>query len=135
MMTGLDKSYVPLEDDEEEYMGPIHLEYFRRVLLEQRGEMIKQIKLHMHGAISDLESPSADHEDYAAASFYSEMYLMVGDRCRKAINEIDQALARVESGEYGYCLKTGEEIGIERLKANPTAVFCIEAQEENDRML
>ena len=55
------------------------------------------------------------------------------DRKRKLLNKIEEALVRIESGEYGYCEDTGEPIGIARLKARPIATLCIEAQERHEK--
>jgi DnaK suppressor protein len=57
----------------------------------------------------------------------------VRDRERKLLKKIDQSLARIESGDYGYCLETGDPIGIPRLLARPTAELCIEAQEKHEQ--
>ena len=51
----------------------------------------------------------------------------------KLINKIDQALTRIENKEYGFCVVSGEEIGIKRLEARPIATMTIEAQEEYEK--
>lgn len=56
------------------------------------------------------------------------------DRERKLISKIDDALRRIEMGEYGYCEETGEPIGVRRLIARPIATLSIEAQERHERM-
>ena len=56
------------------------------------------------------------------------------DRARKLIAKIDQALARVEGGTYGFCEETGEPSGLKRLEARPIATLSIEAQERHERM-
>jgi DnaK suppressor protein len=56
----------------------------------------------------------------------------VRDRERKLLKKINSALARIESGEFGYCLETGEPIGVARLLARPTAEYSIEAQERHE---
>ena len=43
-----------------------------------------------------------------------------------------EAISRIENGEYGYCLETGEEIGLERLLARPTATLSLEAQKRRE---
>jgi DnaK suppressor protein len=45
---------------------------------------------------------------------------------------VQQALARIESGEYGYCEETGDPIGIPRLLARPTATLSLEAQQRRE---
>ena len=56
------------------------------------------------------------------------------DRARKLISKIDDALARIENGTYGFCEETGDPIGLERLEARPVATLSIEAQERHERM-
>ena len=55
------------------------------------------------------------------------------DRQRKLVAKIDEALARIENGSYGYCEVTGEPINIERLDARPVTTQSIEAQEMHER--
>lgn len=54
------------------------------------------------------------------------------DRERKLLKKVQQSLARIESGEYGWCEETGEPIGIPRLLARPTATLSLEAQERRE---
>ena len=49
------------------------------------------------------------------------------------LRRIDNALARIEDGNYGYCLESGEEIEEKRLETQPWAEFCIEVAEERER--
>jgi DnaK suppressor protein len=50
------------------------------------------------------------------------------DRERKLIKKIDETLASIDSGDYGFCNKCGVEIGIKRLEARPTATLCIDCK-------
>ena len=63
----------------------------------------------------------------------NSLELRTRDRYRKLINKIDQALNRIEEGEYGYCEKTGDPIGLRRLIARPVATMTVEAQEAHER--
>jgi DnaK suppressor protein len=55
------------------------------------------------------------------------------DRIRKLQERIDAAIQRINDGSYGYCVSTGEEIGLARLEVRPIATMCIKAQEEHER--
>ena len=55
------------------------------------------------------------------------------DRIRKLIDKIDAALDRIKKGTYGYCLVSGEPIGLLRLNARPVATLCLEEQEKRER--
>ncbi|MBW8774745.1 MAG: TraR/DksA C4-type zinc finger protein, partial [Stenotrophomonas sp.] len=59
----------------------------------------------------------------------NSLELRTRDRYRKLIGKIDSTLKRLEAGDYGYCVDTGEEIGLERLEARLTAERTIDAQE------
>lgn len=126
----LPPDYRPLDD--EDYMGEMHLEYFRQKLLEWKNELLRESS----ETIEHLKTESTnepDITDRASLETDRSVELRTRDRERKLINKIDSALERIEEGEYGYCEETGEPIGIKRLEARPIATLCIEAQERHER--
>ena len=72
--------------------------------------------------------------DRASVETDRALELRTRDRARKLVSKIDQALNRLETGNYGYCEETGEPIGLRRLEARPIATLSIEAQERHERM-
>ena len=58
--------------------------------------------------------------------------LRTRDRERKLLKKVQQSIARIDSGEYGWCEETGEPIGVPRLLARPTATLSLEAQERRE---
>jgi DnaK suppressor protein len=70
----------------------------------------------------------ADPNDRASQEEEFSLELRTRDRERKLISKIEQALKRIEDNEFGYCEMTGEEIGLERLDARPTATLTVEAK-------
>jgi DnaK suppressor protein len=54
------------------------------------------------------------------------------DRERKLLKKIEQSIARIDAGDYGYCDETGEPIGVGRLLARPTATLSLEAQQRRE---
>ena len=126
----LDKDYVPSE--QEEYMNPKQLEYFKSKLLAWKEQLIKEAQETMnHLKEEKLNEP--DVIDKAAAEIETASELRTRDRYRKLMNKIDHALDRIVNGTYGYCEDTGEPIGIKRLEARPVATLCIDAQERHER--
>lgn len=122
----LPKGYKPSED--EEYMCQEHLEYFRRKLLQWREDLIEESQEtinNLRGEVRDV----GDEAERASRETENSLELRTRDRYRKLLNKIDQALARIDEGEYGYCEETGEEIGLARLEARPIATLCLDAQE------
>ncbi len=75
---------------------------------------------HMKDEAANFPDPN----DRATQEEEFSLELRTRDRERKLIRKIDEALQRIEDGSYGYCLETGEEIGIKRLEARPVATLC-----------
>jgi DnaK suppressor protein len=131
MLITLPPDYRPSED--EEFMNPLQVEYFRQKLLRWRGELLKEAD----GTLLSLSQGGIlepDITDRASVETDRALELRTRDRARKLISKIDQALGRIESGSYGYCEETDEPIGIRRLEARPIATMSIEAQEMHERM-
>ncbi len=111
------EDYTPSED--EEYMSVKQLEYFSLKLQSILAELEKQ----------ELEDNSIDTYYSDEDSGNEELIKRRKDRKEK----IKEALEKIKLGTYGYCDGTGEEIGVERLKANPLAIYCIEEQERGEK--
>lgn len=122
----LPKDYLPSE--KEEYMCAEHLEYFRRKLLQWRQDLIEESQEtinNLRGEVRDV----GDEAERASRETENSLELRTRDRYRKLLGKIDQALARIDDGSYGFCEETGEEIGLARLEARPIATLCLDAQE------
>ena len=109
-----------------EYMSPEQLGFFRERLIEMQNEILENADatsehLREHEIEPDPTDQATIEEEYA-------LELRARDRERKLLKKIDQALARIADGSYGYCEETGEPIGIPRLLARPTATMSVEAQ-------
>ena len=120
------KGYVPSGD--EEYMSPLQLEYFRQRLLKWRGDLVEESKQTIEN-LKDEVRDVGDEAERATRETENSLELRTRDRYRKLISKIDSTLKRVDSGDYGFCVDTGEEIGLERLEARLTAERTIDAQE------
>ena len=129
MTVKLPADYRP--SDDEPFMNPVMLEYFRLKLLRWRAELLATETLH---SLQDGGFTDADIADRASAETNRALELRTRDRARKLIAKIDEALWRVENGSYGYCEETHEPIGISRLEARPIATLSLEAQERHERM-
>ncbi|HEY8612291.1 MAG TPA: RNA polymerase-binding protein DksA [Roseomonas sp.] len=131
MLITLPPDYKP--SDDEAFMNPRQLAYFRQKLLRWRQDLLREAgeTLSSMGQGGIVE---ADLTDRASVETDRALELRTRDRARKLISKIDQALERVENGTYGYCEETGEPIGLRRLEARPIATLSIEAQERHERM-
>ncbi len=130
-MLTLPPDYRPAED--EEFMDPRQVEYFRQKLLRWRNELIREADGTL-ASLSEGGIHEADITDRASVETDRALELRTRDRARKLISKIDQALLRIENGTYGYCEESGEPIGLRRLEARPIATLSIEAQERHERM-
>jgi DnaK suppressor protein len=124
------EDYVPSED--EPYMNPRQLEYFRRKLLSWREQLLKESGESLKRLRED-SIRETDVLDQGTLETSSNLKLSTRDRCLVLVEEIDDALDRIQDGSYGYCDETGEQIGLKRLEARPTATLSIEAQEWRER--
>lgn len=130
MSVTLSPDYTPSED--EEFMNPMQMEYFRQMLLNWRSELIQEAGETLNNLNSgNLQQP--DMADRASLETDHQLELRTRDRERKLIIKIDEALSRIENGSYGFCQDTDEPIGLKRLMARPIAVLTLEAQERHER--
>lgn len=124
--------YKPTED--EEFMNPIMLEYFRQKLLDWRSELLRESSETVQNTLQGVQLQQPDLTDRASVETDHALELRTRDRERKLVKKINQALQRVEEGEYGYCEETGEPISVARLDARPIATLSLEAQERHERL-
>jgi DnaK suppressor protein len=73
-----------------------------------------------------------DPADRATIEEEHALELRTRDRERKLLKKIEQSIARIDAGDYGYCDETGEAIGVARLIARPTASLSLEAQQRRE---
>ena len=104
MMVTLPPDYRPVDDDEE-FMNPIQVEYFRQKLLRWRADLLKEADGTL-ASLSEGGIHEADITDRASVETDRALELRTRDRARKLISKIDQALQRVDNGSYGYCEET-----------------------------
>jgi DnaK suppressor protein len=131
MRSTLPEDYRP--SDDEEFMNPLQVEYFRQKLMRWRSELLADSAETLR-SLQEESLLKPDLTDRASLETERSIELRTRDRERKLISKIDAALARLDSGTYGYCEETDEPIGIRRLEARPIATLSIEAQERHERM-
>ena len=116
----------------EEYMSEGQLEHFRTILENWKRELMEEVDRTIHH-LRDEASNLPDSNDRASQETEFGLELKTRDRERKLLRKIDAALERINQGTYGYCEKTGEEIGLGRLEARPIATMTLEAQERYEQ--
>ncbi|AMC13289.1 molecular chaperone DnaK [Liberibacter crescens] len=124
-------NYTPSEN--EEFMNPHQLEYFRSKLIAWKNDIISELNETLQ-SLSKENIHHPDDTDRASSETDRSVQLRARDRQRKLISKIDAALQRINDSTYGYCEETGEPISIKRLNARPIATLSIEAQERHERL-
>lgn len=114
-----------------EYMNEVQQDFFRARLEALKEDLLSnagETTEHLREDTSIVPDPA----DRATIEEEHALELRTRDRERKLLKKISQALARLESGDYGYCDETGEPIGLGRLMARPTATLSLEAQQRRE---
>jgi DnaK suppressor protein len=106
------------------------IDYFRSFLNQKIAELRTEAGRAVE--IMDEDENFPDPSDRASMESNRNSMLRIRDRERKLIFKIEEALVRLEAGEYGICEECGEEIGIERLKARPVTTLCIECKSNQE---
>ena len=111
----------------EEYMNAKQLGHFRKMLEAWKAELSQDIDSTLH-SMQDEQTVFADPNDRATQESDMALELRNRDRERKLIKKISETIAKIDSGDYGYCDACGIEIGLDRLQARPTASLCIDCK-------
>jgi DnaK suppressor protein len=126
---------LPTEEEllkmpESDYMNESQLAFFKYRLQQMEKELLANAGETTEHLRETVIVP--DPADRATIEEEHALELRTRDRERKLLKKVQQALARIESGEYGYCEETGDPIGIPRLLARPTATLSLEAQQRRE---
>jgi len=97
------------------------------MLAQLKEELSEDIDRTVH-TMQDEATVFADPNDRASQESDISLELRSRDRERKLIKKIDETIAKIDAGEYGYCESCGIEIGLKRLEARPTATLCIDCK-------
>jgi len=111
----------------EQYMNPKQRAHFRKMLEILKNELSQDIDRTVQTMQADA-TVFADPNDRASQESDIATELRNRDRERKLIKKIDEAIARIDGGDYGYCDKCGVEIGLKRIEVRPTATLCIDCK-------
>ena len=120
-----------LKMPESDYMNAAQLAFFRERLRQMEQELLANADETTEHLRETVIVP--DPADRATIEEEHALELRTRDRERKLLKKVQQSLARIDEGEYGYCEETGEPIGVARLEARPVATLSLEAQERHER--
>ena len=111
----------------ETYMSKSQILHFKKILNAWKVELSSELSRTVTHMQTDVTS-YADPNDRASQESEMALELRNRDRERKLIKKINETLKNIDEDEYGYCLGCGEEIGLNRLQARPTATLCIDCK-------
>ncbi|NBC28480.1 MAG: TraR/DksA family transcriptional regulator [Spirochaetes bacterium] len=110
------------------------VERMRKKLLAMKQDILRNLMAEDTDFRELVESDnSKDLVDIASSDIDKKTLDALGAQEMKRLRLIESALARIDSGRYGICLKSGKEIPKERLEAIPYALYCVEYQSEIER--
>jgi len=115
---------------ESEYMNERQLAFFRDRLKQLERDILANVDETAEHLRETTFAP--DPADRATIEEEHALELRTRDRERKLLKKIQQSIARIDAGDYGWCDETGEPIGIARLLARPMATLSLEAQERRE---
>lgn len=124
-----DAEIIAMSDDD--YMNDVQLAYFRAKLVKLKQDMHQNAGETAENLREDTVVVP-DPADRATIEEEHALELRTRDRERKLLKKIEQSIARIDAGDYGYCDETGEPIGVPRLLARPTATLSLEAQQRRE---
>ncbi len=105
--------------------------HFKKQLLEKRTELISVVqKTEEYGREVNTEAEGMDLADKASSSYTKEFMFSKSDSDRQLLQEVVNALRRLDEGEFGDCMNCGEEVERKRLEAVPWSPFCLSCQAE-----
>ena len=129
MVSAGDAELIAMPDAE--YMNEFQMAFFRRRLVQLKKDILSnagETTEHLREDTVVVPDPA----DRATIEEEHALELRTRDRERKLLKKIEQSIARIDAGDYGYCDETGEPIGVGRLLARPTANLSLEAQQRRE---
>ena len=110
------------------------MEAMKAILLKMKEETLLEIKKTLKsGSDGTSGEPSGDIYDQASSERDRELGLLLGDREREKLRNIDEALLKIDEGEYGICEECEEDIPIGRLKVMPFAHYCVKCKADIEK--
>ncbi len=110
------------------------MQRFKKILLEQRDELLQSARRSLDGDIHLDPDDFPDEIDSASSEMNLAFQGRLRERERGLISKINQALAKIEDGSFGECEMCGEQISLKRIQARPVAQLCIECKSEQEQL-
>lgn len=111
-------------------MKPRNFNDIKKILMQKKALLLKSVKEIDQEIKNEIENRHGDDVDLAEADYEQEMSFYFKTRGQDELRQIDEALERIEKGEYGSCEECGEDIPKKRLSVQPYSMYCVECQEK-----
>ena len=108
-------------------------EDIKKLLLKKRAILLKADENIGKEIKRDLEGRHGDDVDIAESAYEQEMAYLLKSRGKDELRIIEEAIKRIDQGEYGICAECEEKISKKRLAAQPYSILCVQCQEENEK--
>jgi RNA polymerase-binding transcription factor len=110
-------------------MNATDTEKIRKKLEQERAELLENITGEQK-KLNNYAVSNPDPSDLADKSFYQDITQVQLNHLERQLEEVEAALKRIDSGEYGLCAKCGNPINPERLEAMPEAIYCMDCKQQ-----
>jgi len=132
-MTNSENQYDEIEQSD--IFTQEELQTFKNLLLTEKEKILAKSKSTVEGGSIKIDTNEMmDEVDLASATIEQNLTFRLLDRERKLLREINRALQKIKTGDYGYCEGTGESIPKKRLELTPWTRHSVKYKEELERM-
>ncbi|KIH76073.1 transcriptional regulator, TraR/DksA family [Geoalkalibacter ferrihydriticus] len=114
-------------------MDPEQVDQARRQLLEMRRETLQEVKDSRKASQELGQEGGGDIGDISSNTYHRDVLMNLSETQRQLVRDIDAALERIDQGEYGECLRCGEEIAPRRMEVRPFSRYCVECKTEVEK--
>ena len=108
------------------------MEDIRKLLLEEKKSIELELRSRNEES-TEIDREVGDEVDFSVVEQERELNLLLKDREKVHLEAIEEALQRIETGEYGFCEECGDTINSKRLLVMPLAQYCINCQQNQER--
>ena len=123
-----EKDLLKMADND--YMNPIQRQFFKKILIDMQEDLKKEISSARESMLATGDV--GDSLDIASDAEILQLSLRTTERKTKLLHKVEEALTRIENGTYGFCVESGNPIGLNRLLARPTATLSIDSKEQQE---
>ena len=123
-----EKDLLKMADND--YMNPIQRQFFKKILTDMQEDLKKEISSARESMLATGDV--GDSLDIASDAEILQLSLRTTERKTKLLHKVEEALIRIENGTYGFCVESGNPIGLNRLLARPTATLSIDSKEQQE---